>query len=109
MMPIILRPQRVDEPDQVSLFLFWRRTMKKMSFVLGLFLACLAVSACSTAPQSEDGRQDLSRDTGQTLNEFRASDSDIADQINDAYGYAVFPHVAKGGAGVGGAYGRGMV
>jgi lipid-binding SYLF domain-containing protein len=81
----------------------------KLANILGLSLICLIGAACSTAPKSESGKQDLIADAGRTVNDFRASDSSIADRINDAYGMAVFPTVAKGGAGVGGAYGRGVV
>lgn len=82
--------------------------MKPMS-LLGLTLICLIAAACSTAPKSEPDRQNLVRNAEQTVSQFKASDNLIAETINNAYGYAVFPTVAKGGAGVGGAYGRGAV
>jgi len=70
---------------------------------------CLAAAGCSTAPKSESDRAELQTKTDTTLQQFKSSDAGIADHINKAYGYAVFPTVAKGGAGVGGAYGRGTV
>ena len=81
----------------------------RVAHTLGLVLICMLVSACSTAPKSEADREDMVQDARQTLNEFRQSDAGIDTHIDNAYGYAVFPMVAKGGAGVGGAYGRGAV
>lgn len=82
--------------------------MKLMS-LLGLTLICVFAAACSTAPKSESDRQNLVTNAEQTVNKFKTTDNLIADTINNAYAYAVFPTVAKGGAGVGGAYGRGAV
>ena len=80
----------------------------RLSIILSLAV-CFAFSACSTAPRSESDRQELVGKADQTLSKFKSSDPTISDQIAKAYGYAVFPTVAKGGAGVGGAYGRGAV
>jgi lipid-binding SYLF domain-containing protein len=82
--------------------------MKRMN-LLGLTLICVFAAACSTAPKSESDRANLTTNAEQTVNQFKTSDKLIADTIDKAYGYAVFPTVAKGGAGVGGAYGRGAV
>jgi lipid-binding SYLF domain-containing protein len=43
------------------------------------------------------------------LERFRNHDPSIDQRIAEAHGYAVFPSIAKGGAGVGGAFGRGIV
>lgn len=40
---------------------------------------------------------------------FKNSDPNLQEFFNQAYGYAIFPTVAKGGIGLGGAYGRGEV
>ncbi|MCG8434304.1 MAG: hypothetical protein MJA83_09765, partial [Gammaproteobacteria bacterium] len=40
---------------------------------------------------------------------FKEKDSSIENYFDNAYGYAVFPKVGKGGLGVGGAHGRGEV
>jgi len=76
--------------------------------VIGLMLCC-AFAGCSTAPRSEGGQQDLIIQADSTLQRFRASDPSLADRIAEAHGYAVFPSIGKGGAGVGGAFGRGVV
>ena len=43
-----------------------------------------------------------------TINDFKAS-SDVKPFFDSAYGYAVFPSIAKGGLGVGAAHGKGQV
>src|SRR5437868_8297408 len=80
------------------------KSFMKTSFVFAL----VVLSACSTAPSSETGRRHLVEDASETLNRFKASDAGIKDKVNAAYGYAVFPSVGKGGAGLGGAYGHGV-
>lgn len=77
--------------------------------LMSLSLMCLLMSACSTAPKSESDRQELITKADRTLDRFRSNDPTLSATLDRAYGYAVFPNVAKGGAGVGGAYGRGVV
>jgi lipid-binding SYLF domain-containing protein len=76
--------------------------------VIGVLFCCV-FGGCSTAPKDESGRDELIVSADQTLNQFRASDPTLAGRMAEAHGYAVFPTVGKGGAGVGGAYGRGVV
>ena len=47
-------------------------------------------------------------DYSDTLNVFKASPQ-VQPFFKNAYGYAVFPTVGKGGLGIGGAYGKGQV
>src|SRR5262245_58891723 len=70
---------------------------------------CTMFAGCSTAPKSESSQNDLIIQSNAALDRFRAKDSTIADRMNEAAGYAVFPNIAKGGAAVGGAFGRGVV
>jgi lipid-binding SYLF domain-containing protein len=77
--------------------------------LLSLSFVCLLLAACSTAPKGEGDREELIGKADRTLERFRTNDSTLAATLDRAYGYAVFPTVAKGGAGVGGAYGRGVV
>jgi lipid-binding SYLF domain-containing protein len=75
-------------------------------------VACFAVAVitgCSTAPKSEEGRQNLRSDAQATLDSMANKDATLREFIDRAHGYAVFPTVGKGGAVVGGAYGRGIV
>lgn len=45
----------------------------------------------------------------ETIATFKAKDPGMARFFDKAYGYAVFPSVGKGGIGVGGAHGKGLV
>ena len=40
---------------------------------------------------------------------FKQADTSLVDWFDNAYGYAIFPNVGKGGLGVGGAHGKGLV
>jgi len=48
-------------------------------------------------------------DARQAVSEFKKADPSLKRFFNSAYAYAVFPTVGKGGIGIGGAYGRGIV
>ena len=69
---------------------------KRLISIIGL-LAC----AASFSPAWADEYQD-------TINIFKKS-GESGTFFNKAYGYAVFPTLGKGGAGIGGAYGKGRV
>lgn len=84
--------------------------MRKIALLtLGLVSMMALCTACSTTPDTTEERADLQREAEATLADFRKSDPDIANHINSAYGYAVFPTIGKGGLVVGGAGGRGIV
>ncbi len=44
-----------------------------------------------------------------TIEDFKKEDPEIGQFFNTSYGYAVFPSIGKGGLGVGGAAGKGVV
>ena len=69
----------------------------------------LMVNGCASEPQSNQDRQALNSSVRSTLATMRAEDPSFGPFLDDAYGYAVFPSVGKGGLIVGGAYGRGEV
>ena len=69
----------------------------------------LMLVGCSTAPKSEEKRDELHMQTDQTLRRLEGLDPGLQRRLNEAYGYVVFPTVGKGGAIVGGAYGKGEV
>ncbi len=58
---------------------------------------------------SADATHDAVRDAEETVAAFRAADPGLSRFFDGAVGYAVFPSVGKGGFGVGGAYGKGVV
>src|SRR3954468_20558857 len=72
------------------------RVIKRLFPILALVAMGLTVS-----PVWADEYQD-------TINVFRKA-AESGRFFHNAYGYAVFPSVGKGGIGVGGAYGRGHV
>ncbi|MEP1472469.1 MAG: hypothetical protein ABJK20_05370 [Halieaceae bacterium] len=50
----------------------------------------------------------LADSAGETVTAFRNA-GETSEFFNSAYGYAVFPTIGKGGIGIGGAHGKGMV
>ena len=74
-----------------------------------LALLALFVIGCQTTPPTEAKRETLDDESRAALNRFQREDPDLKNMLDSAYGYAVFPNIGKGGAIVGGAYGRGIV
>jgi len=64
---------------------------------------------CETAPQTEPERTDLEARARETIAMFQQRDPGLNVLMDKAAGYAVFPSVGKGGIGIGGAYGKGVV
>lgn len=74
------------------------------------FLPLLTLlAACSTIPDTEEGKKEQATFAKAKVAEFKAADPAIADLFDSAYAYAIFPAIKKGGAGFGGAFGRGGV
>lgn len=72
-------------------------------------MALLLLIGCATAPKTTDERQSLETRADATLRAMQDKDPSLRDVIEQSAGYAVFPSVGKGGAGVGGAFGRGVL
>jgi lipid-binding SYLF domain-containing protein len=83
----------------------WKLMIAMAAVVTGL----TAVSGCATAPTSADGKAALSRDVDTALAMAKVRDPSLQAFLDKAYAYAIFPEVAKGAVGVGGAYGKGEV
>jgi len=81
--------------------------MKKLLVVL-LALSLMFAGALVQAWEPDSGNK-LSLSVAQAL--IKAKDQNSAMEIwfDEAYAYAVFPKVGKGGIGIGGAYGKGLV
>jgi lipid-binding SYLF domain-containing protein len=71
-----------------------------------LFINTLLLSACGWNPNKPDQER---QEAQETIAAFKKKDPGIKTFFNDAYGYAVFPSVGKGGWVIGGAYGTGKV
>ncbi len=73
------------------------------ALLLGMFVGC------ETAPKTAAEKGSLEYDAKLTVARFKDTDPSMDPRFENAYGYAVFPRVAKGGAIVGGAHGRGVL
>ncbi|NOX08192.1 MAG: lipid-binding SYLF domain-containing protein [Gammaproteobacteria bacterium] len=91
--------------------------MKKYIVVLRMLLSvCLLIAPLSATnagwnPFDDKTKDNSTNDKGinKTITSFKKKDADLKRFFADAYGYAVFPTVAKAGMGIGGAYGKGKV
>ncbi|MHB8763678.1 MAG: lipid-binding SYLF domain-containing protein [Deferrisomatales bacterium] len=72
-------------------------------------IVLLALSACATAPRSVEGKADIEKEAAVALAKAQKTDPTLVNIFDKAAGYAVFPSVGKAGAGVGGAYGKGVL
>jgi len=77
--------------------------------LLALVLCIVGLGACATTPQTPTAKEHLRLQSETALTRFKEKNADMKTYIDHAYGYVIFPSVTKGAAGVGGAYGRGMV
>jgi lipid-binding SYLF domain-containing protein len=78
--------------------------------------ACAFALALSLAPAAraedkltEEKLEKLKTDVKETMDVFKKEDPGIKDWFEKAHAYAVFPEVAKGAIGIGGAGGKGLV
>jgi lipid-binding SYLF domain-containing protein len=85
------------------------RILTGMRFVLAGTVVALALGACATAPVTVEGKADIEKDAAATLTAAKAADPTLVPVFNSSAGYAVFPTVGKAAAGLGGAYGKGVL
>ncbi len=78
-------------------------------FAITTCVVCIALAACNTAPKSEQGKADKRDEAAVALAKAERNDPTLSTLLRDAKGYAVFPTVGKGAAGIGGAYGKGVL
>src|SRR3989338_4249693 len=74
-----------------------------------VMLLSVAVPAYATWKTGIDKKTALIRETERAVNTFKETDPGLSRFFDTSYGWAVFPTVGKGGFGVGGAYGEGIV
>ncbi len=82
------------------------RNFKIASTLMALLM--IAVSGCTTAPNSPERRDRLHEETQTTITDFKGKRS-INFFFDRSYGYAVFPNVGAGAFGIGAAYGKGQL
>ena len=75
-------------------------------FYLSLAILVFSLNAQAWEPDNKD-KQELS--VAQAILDAKEQDPEIASWFESAAGYAVFPRVGKGGIGIGGARGKGIV
>jgi len=80
-----------------------------MSRIIFIMLAATALQGCKTTPAEPDERAELRQEAQEALDRTQEQHEGLGRFLSDSYGYAVFPNVGAGAAGVGGAYGRGVV
>jgi len=73
--------------------------------------AALLTTGCSSspAPKHPVERQSLITEADAAVQRMTGKDPSLRDFLDRSYGYVVFPDIGKGGAIIGGAYGRGVV
>ena len=93
----------------VYLFLLFhsRNIMKKLSIAL-IALSLVFVSNFAQA-WTPDNSDKLELSAAQAIIKAKEKDPSLSKWFDGAYGYAVFPRVGKGGIGIGGAHGKGIV
>ena len=70
-------------------------------------LGVVAALGLVAVPQVAEAQKES--DVAETIAKFEEGDPGMQAWFNDAYGYAVFPSVGKGGIGIGGSRGKGLV
>lgn len=86
--------------------------MKKNDFLRGSILVMLVLALAlgnSTFAQTRSKDKKLVIDANNGKDDFVHADSHMKNLFEKAYGYAIFPNVGKGGIGIGGAAGNGIV
>ncbi|MEX0775785.1 MAG: YSC84-related protein [Phycisphaeraceae bacterium] len=88
------------------------------SIAAGIVIASVGLwsAGCSDYKQQEGAEHpqatqhsNLEGDARVTIETFKGKDPSMQKFFDTSHGYAVFPEVAKGGAGIGGAHGEGVV
>lgn len=82
--------------------------MKNFKFFWVMVLVC-SLNAMSLFGQSDSKNNKIIADSKTAKTEFIAADGLMKAIFDSAYGYVIFPNVGKGGIGVGGAAGNGVV
>ena len=80
--------------------------VKRASAFMSLFVMALVVLAVQPC---FGGDEEFRAQVRETIERFKKEDPGISKFFNTAQGYAVFPKVTKGGAGIGAARGKGLV
>ena len=78
-------------------------------FILSLISIVLLTSAITVSAFEPDTSDEMQLSVAKAILDIKAADTGIQKFFDEAAGYAVFPSVGKGGIGIGGAHGKGLV
>lgn len=91
-------------------------TRDMLTCLLAVAMVATLAAGCSTyrtqgreRAAEVEGETELRERARATIARFRQQDPTLEDFFQNSYAFAVFPEVTKGGAGVGAAFGRGVV
>ena len=78
--------------------------MRRFILIASLMLGGVAMVGCQTEPTpATDNKKDaLANETQAAVSRIKTDVPNFETILNDAYGYAIFPNVGKGGLVVGG-------
>ncbi|MBA4276056.1 YSC84-related protein [Flavobacterium sp.] len=82
--------------------------MKKLNVIWLMVMACL-INIMPLFGQTDSKKNKIIADSKTAKTEFIAADGLMKGLFDNAYGYVIFPNVGKGGLGIGGAIGNGVV
>lgn len=85
------------------------RTFIQVAMFSWAIAALAPITGCATAPRSVAEQDSLISRANATVQEMAARDAELPNMLASGAGYAVFPDVGKGGAVIGGAFGRGVL
>jgi len=89
---------------ETTLFLTHYVIMKKL-----LLASVFSIVALSAFSQSEQKKDKIIEDAKEAKQDFLEGDWQMKKYFAEAYGYVIYPNVGKGGIGIGGAAGNGVV
>ena len=73
-----------------------------------LLCSFILVTTIANAQYSSKNKRMIA-DSKNAMNAFIKTDAEMKNRFDDSYAYVIFPNVGKGGLGVGGAFGNGIV
>ncbi|MGY6631653.1 MAG: YSC84-related protein [Wenzhouxiangella sp.] len=80
-------------------------TIRAALHTLLILISLLVLAGCASTPSDDM----LARESRAAMARFIERDPGLQSWVDQAHAYVIFPDIAKGGFGVGGAFGRGMV
>ena len=81
------------------------RTVRPLVLFLAATVLAAIVAGCASTPSDDR----MIRESRAAMDRFVERDPGLRDWRDQAYGYVIFPEIAKGGLGIGGGFGRGIV